>query len=255
MLVLSRREGEKLVFPNLGITLEVVRVRGSAVRLGIDAPSDVSVWRGELCAARGLQPLAVTEPKLSSARKLTHAIRNRLHAATLGLHLYRKQMDQGLIEEADRTWRKILEEFVALEAEAAPRPETPAASPPSGVRRTLIVEDDANECELLAGFLRVSGFDVATSGDGAAALDYLNSHELPDVILLDMIMPNVDGRTTIGAIRQNPGLAGLKVFAISGTSPSVFDVPTGPKGVDRWFPKPINPEELVREMTRELAES
>ena len=116
MLVLSRREGEKLVFPNLGITLEVVRVRGSC-RSGLASmpPQTFRVWRGELCAARGLQPLAVTEPKLSSARKLTHAIRNRLHAATLGLHLYRKQMDRGLIEEADRTWRKILEEFVALE--------------------------------------------------------------------------------------------------------------------------------------------
>lgn len=254
MLVLSRREGEKLVFPNLGITLEVLRVRGNAARLGIQAPSNVTILRDELCDVPGTPPAVEAAPEMSAARKLSHALRNRLHGATLALHLFRKQMDRGLLAEADQTWQKILEEFRALDAEAAPRPEKPqAVSAPR--RRTLVVEDDANECELLAGFLRVSGFEVATSGDGAAAMDYLTSHERPDLILLDMIMPRFDGRATIGAIRKNPQLANLKVFAISGTSPSTFGIPTGPQGVDRWFPKPVNPEELVREIARELSQA
>jgi CheY-like chemotaxis protein len=119
----------------------------------------------------------------------------------------------------------------------------------------LVVEDDANECELLAGFLRVSGFEVVTSGDGAAAIDYLASHDRPDLILLDMMMPRLDGRATIASIRENPRLADLKVFAISGTSPGEFGVPTGPHGVDRWFSKPVNPETLVQEISRELREA
>jgi carbon storage regulator CsrA len=255
MLVLSRREGEKLVFPNLGITLEVLRVRGNATRLGIRAPSNVAVLREELCPEGGSEPAVSAAPELSAMRKLSHAVRNRLHAATLALHLFRKQLDRGLAEEAEQTWLKILEELVALEGEAAPQPKKPASTRAERTCRTLVVEDDANECELLAGFLRVSGFEVATSGDGAAALDYLSSHELPDVILLDMIMPRLDGRATIGKIRQNPHLASLKVFAISGTSPSEFGVPTGPKGIDRWFPKPVNPEELVREIAREVRDT
>lgn len=48
MLVLSRRESEKIFFPDLGISLEIVRVKGNTVRVGINAPQEVRVLRGEL---------------------------------------------------------------------------------------------------------------------------------------------------------------------------------------------------------------
>ena len=48
MLVLSRRESEKIFFPDLGISLEIVRVKGNTVRIGVDAPREVRVQRGEL---------------------------------------------------------------------------------------------------------------------------------------------------------------------------------------------------------------
>ena len=48
MLVLSRRESDKILFPTLGITVEVVRISGNAVRLGVDAPKEIRVLRGEL---------------------------------------------------------------------------------------------------------------------------------------------------------------------------------------------------------------
>jgi CheY-like chemotaxis protein len=116
-----------------------------------------------------------------------------------------------------------------------------------------VVEDDENESALLAGFLRISGFDVAEASDGADALEYLSAHELPDLVLLDMLMPRCNGRETIDAIRRSPRFRQLKVFAISGTSPAELGVVLGPEGVDRWFQKPINPETLVREIADELA--
>ncbi len=252
MLVLSRREGEKIVFPNLGVTLEVLRVKGNAARLGVRAPADVRILRDELVEDQTLPSSGI----LSPTRRLSHAVRNRLHAANLALHLFRKLLDRGMVEQAEETYQKILHEFEALEAEAAAiKSEASPHAGPARPCRTLVVEDDANECELLAGFLRVSGFEVATSGDGAAAIDYLSSHEPPDLVLLDMMMPRFDGRATIQSIRGTPRLADLKVFAISGTSPGDFGVSTGPRGVDRWFPKPVNPETLVREISRELQES
>lgn len=48
MLVLSRRPGQKVVFPRLGITIEVLGSKGSSVRLGINAPSDISILRDEV---------------------------------------------------------------------------------------------------------------------------------------------------------------------------------------------------------------
>lgn len=58
MLVLSRKVGEQIVFPGLGITIEVVKIRGQRARLGITAPEDVNVARSEL----GAQPTGEETP-------------------------------------------------------------------------------------------------------------------------------------------------------------------------------------------------
>jgi carbon storage regulator len=66
VLVLSRRLGEKIVLPGLGITLQVVSIKGNVVRLGIEAPPDVKVLRGELVSPlnqsqrRTIRPLLMT---------------------------------------------------------------------------------------------------------------------------------------------------------------------------------------------------
>ncbi len=116
----------------------------------------------------------------------------------------------------------------------------------------LIVEDNDNERHLLAGFLNMVGFEVVTAENGVAALEYLTSHERPDVVLLDMLMPECDGPTAVTKIRRKAELEGLRIFAVSGTSPAQLGLETGPKGIDRWFHKPINPEELAREMAKDL---
>jgi len=48
MLVLSRKQDEEIVFPELGISVRIIRTKGNQVRLGIEAPSDVRILRGEL---------------------------------------------------------------------------------------------------------------------------------------------------------------------------------------------------------------
>jgi CheY-like chemotaxis protein len=116
-----------------------------------------------------------------------------------------------------------------------------------------LVEDNPNERELLATFLRMAGLSVDTAGDGADALGYLHSHARPDVILLDMGMPRCDGPTAVRAIRQEPALAGVKIVAVTGHAAEEFDLKAGPGGVDRWFQKPVDPAVLVRELERELA--
>lgn len=111
------------------------------------------------------------------------------------------------------------------------------------------MEDDGNERELLAGVLGMNGCECATAaadgdGDGDEALDYLATHARPDVVLLDMPMPRCDGPTELRAIRSNPMTAGLKVIAVSGSSPQEMGVAVSPRGVDVWFTKPRNPRSL-----------
>ena len=159
-----------------------------------------------------------------------------------------KLLELGRGSDADAELEKVLSEFQSLENDLAP---DPTAADLFG-RRALLVEDDANESELLAGFLRLSGFTVDRACDGSDALEYLAENGRPDIVLLDMQMPRCDGPTTIQAIRTNPNYAGLRVFAVSGQVPTDVGVTVGPTGVNRWFRKPLNPQALVTELQRDL---
>jgi carbon storage regulator CsrA len=262
MLVLSRGRNDKVVFPTLGISVEILRVAGNKVRLGIDAPHEVPVHRHEITEkmeANGeTHTLKFPEAKEALERKLTHATRNRLNSAALGLHLLHRNIEVGDLSDAESTIFKIFNELKAIEEELdgpvkeKPRVIKPTINAASELHhRALVVEDDDNERELLAGCLRVSGFDVDTAEDGLQAMVRLTEHA-PDVVLLDMKMPRFDGGKTISAIRSNPDYRSLKLFAVSGMKPEETDVSVGPNGVDRWFTKPLNPKALLDAIRDEL---
>jgi carbon storage regulator CsrA len=198
MLVLTRRVHQKILFPSIGTTLEIVSVKSGAVRIGIDAPPSVPVFREEILPDADREPCAPAAPADEALRRLIHQVNNRLSGSTIGLALLRRQLELGRTSELAGTLARIEQELAGLRE--AVEPAAPA-SPPLR-RRALLVEDDANECELLAGFLRMAGLDVETAGDGADALDHLRTHEKPDVVLLDMILPRCDGPSTVRAIRR-----------------------------------------------------
>jgi carbon storage regulator CsrA len=267
MLVLTRRENEKIVFPEVGITVELVSISGSRARIGVSAPAEVRILRHEI-AEKELAENPLTFPlknrpqlkALANAAKPnnpSHAVRNHLNSTSIAAQLLRRQLDMGLIDDAEATVQTLLAELNELNTEIMqPTPAKPTdtqSAKASAHRPTaLLVEDNDNERLLLAGFLKMVGFEVVTAENGKAALEYLTSHERPDVVLLDMLMPECDGPTAVTKIRKQAELAGLRIFAVSGTSPAQFGVETGPKGIDRWFHKPINPEELAREMAKDL---
>jgi carbon storage regulator CsrA len=257
MLVLSRRPLERVLFPTIHAAVQVVSVQGSTVRLGIEAPPEVRILRGELQgeATQGMASAPPADPAEASFRALRHLVRNRLHGVGIGLALMRQQLKAGRNTDLERTLAMIEAEMQKLRQAVEPAPAQMAGPPSKPARRprkALLVEDDQNERELLAGFLRISGFDVDTAGDGCDALDHLQVGERPDVVLLDMGLPRCDGATTAREIRRNPACAGLKIFAVTGHSPEEFDLDQGPRGIDRWFSKPIDPVVLLRELTQEL---
>ncbi len=254
MLVLSRGRNDKVVFPTLGISVEILRVAGNKVRLGIDAPHEVPVHRHEVSdriAANGeTESIRFPASGKSAAAKLSHDMRNRLNAAALGLHLLHRHVETGDMSDAEATIFKIFNELKAMENEL----EAPAAKPVSRSElhhRALVVEDNDNERELLAGCLRAGGYDVDTAADGLQAMVRL-TEKSPDVVLLDIHMPRFDGRKTISAIRKNPDYRGLKLFAVTGSRPDETDICVGPNGVDRWFVKPLNPNALLDALQADL---
>lgn len=245
MLVLSRRVDEELVFPNLDIRIKILRSVGNRVQLGIDAPEFIDIVRGER-----IESWNSSTPSVPGSR---HQIRNHLNAVRLALELYERQMNRGDVDAANRTFLRIVAQLRKAEVEEA----SPAPSPVNGTAsgpKVLVVDDDANERQLLAGLLQMDGCRVETANDGLDAIAFLKQGVVPDVILLDMQMPRLGGKETLAAIRDN--WRDLLVFGVSGTTPVENNIALGgPCGIDEWFEKPLNPSELVERMRQRLSSS
>ncbi len=245
MLVISRRANENLVFPGFNAVIRVLELNRATVRLGIEAPRDVTVLRGEL-AARDVDggKAAAPAPDPTLDRKLA--------ALNVLLGVARLQLDAGIGQAAEDTLDQARRDLEALRPPRDAAPPMPVLEPGKRRRTALLVEDNANERELLARLLRLAGIDVDTAGDGADALDYLRRREAPDVVLLDMGLPRCDGPTAVREIRRDPRTAGLKVFAVSGHLPSEYHWEGPSQRIDAWFSKPIDPEALLERLGTEL---
>jgi carbon storage regulator CsrA len=250
MLVLSRKENEKVLFPNLGIAFEILRVGGGKVRLGIQAPGDVSVVRDEIASE---QQLAEFAHRLQErTRHVNHELRNRLHSAVLGLAVVQQQLAADHAEDAEQTVVRLLDAVQGIDQELGAGQQA-AAAVAAARRRALVVEDNHNERRLLASYLALSGFEVESVDDGVQALDYLASHEPPDAVVLDMHLPRLGGEQAVNVLRSDPRFRGLRVYAVSGMSRHDVRIPVGPNGVNQWFTKPLDPRQLVDCINAEIS--
>ncbi len=247
MLVLSRKENESVVFPRLGISVEITRVSGRTVSVRVTAPKEIRVLRGELVDAEDLDS-SLPQPSDSETK---HALRNRLNKANLAMKLVSKQLALGRVEDAETSLAIALGALHDLDVNSESTPVPRSFSPKTGSRkRALLVEDDPNERALLASYLRASGFEVDTAEDGQAALEYLTQQK-PDAVVMDMEMPRLSGQEAIREIRADDNFADIKLFIVSGME-RCKNVPIGDRGVQRWFQKPLCPEDLVQELSTSL---
>jgi two-component system OmpR family response regulator len=81
--------------------------------------------------------------------------------------------------------------------------------------RILIVEDDADMANLALRWLERAGHTVARTSDGAAGLKMLEADPLPDLVLLDVMMPGTEGPTTLQRMRADPRLANIPVVFVT----------------------------------------
>jgi carbon storage regulator CsrA len=252
MLVLSRKQDQKVCFPGLGITVQILRVNGSSVRLGIDAPIEVRIIRDELDSVDQPAKQQARSYVIRLPQNLRHELRNELNSISIALHLFKQELEAGYVEDAEATFEKLVEHLERISANKALSREGVATDVTKKLS-VLLVEDQANEREMLAGLLRMQGYRVVTASDGLEAMDYLESNEKPSVLLIDMRMPRCDGPTTIRRIRENPAFDDIKIFAISGSSPEDNQINVGKNGVNGWFMKPLNPHTLVDAMANDVA--
>jgi CheY-like chemotaxis protein len=159
--------------------------------------------------------------------------------------MYERLVSRGDLDRAHQTYLQMLTRLKEIDRNHAPLEAIPEE--PHPMARVLIVEDDDNERELLAGLLRMDGCVVDTVPDGEQALVRLSSSEpRPDVVLLDMMMPKIDGPQMLSMIRKSSKLNDLTIFGMSGHRADEVGVTVGGRdGINAWFEKPLNPNRLV----------
>ena len=114
--------------------------------------------------------------------------------------------------------------------------------------RILVVDDDLALAEMIGIVLGSEGFDVATCSDGAQALDVFH-HENPDLILLDVMLPGVDGIEICTRIRKESDVPIVMLTARTDTADVVAGLEAG---ADDYVPKPFKPKELVARVRARL---
>jgi CheY-like chemotaxis protein len=87
----------------------------------------------------------------------------------------------------------------------------------NGESHVLVVDDHRDQCEALARLLRTAGLSTSCAVGGAAALDYL-ARRTPDLVLLDLMMPDIDGVEVLRHIRADPRTADVPVVVYSAAS-------------------------------------
>ena len=228
MLVLSRREAEKVLFPTLGITVEVTRVQGKTVRLGIDAPDEIRIVRGELDQFQS-HPLTTFQSKTSETIGNPIHIQRCLDAANLAIHLAMNQLDQQRNDQAARAMDDALQCLEELESAVVGhsqnrQPETAlvreagtkyrvAAKPTVPTAAIIASKDDLRM--RLAGLLTENGFRVVEFSEEHSLLKYLQSFEQPAVVLaIDSAAKEL---ASVGNAIQNadPNLE-LRISGVSG---------------------------------------
>ena len=118
--------------------------------------------------------------------------------------------------------------------------------------RVLVVDDERLNRMLLRRALEAEGWTVAEAPDGRFALDFLRS-EATDVVLLDIVMPELDGYGTLAAIKANPSLDHVPVIIISGVDELESVVRCIEMGATDYLTKPFQPAILRARLASSLA--
>jgi DNA-binding response OmpR family regulator len=108
----------------------------------------------------------------------------------------------------------------------------------------LVVDDDAKIVRLVRTYLERDGFMVVTAADGPAALEAIETHR-PALVVLDLMLPELDGRAVIRAVRRDEEAAHTPILVLSARSSTIDRIAGLEDGADDYLPKPFSPAELV----------
>ncbi len=126
-------------------------------------------------------------------------------------------------------------------------------SPDNRASKVIVIEDDPEMINLVKLILKKEGFDVTGAMGGRDGLDAIE-HLKPDLVLLDLMMPDIDGWEVYQTMKANEQMKGIPVIIITAKAQSIDKVlGLHIAKVDDYITKPFSPNELVASVRRVLA--
>src|SRR3989454_5236036 len=110
--------------------------------------------------------------------------------------------------------------------------------------KILVVDDEPDAVELVEFNLKSAGYEVVTAADGSEALKKARAHS-PDLIVLDLMLPEVDGVEVCKILRRDPATSGIRVIMLTAKAAEIDRVLGLELGADDYVTKPFSPRELV----------
>lgn len=275
MLILSRREAEKVLFPKLGITIEVTRVQGRTVRLGIEAPDEIRIIRAEL---EDTADLEIRKRQNNSNRpsesswNVPKEMQQCLDAANLAIHLAQNQLRQQLNDKAEEALDHALECLENLESVA----DRNAGSAPASstireakigyhfqAKKVAIVVDQDNQLgPELQNKLDSIGYETLQLDSGEALIEFLQSRDQPNLVitlhrpLIEPLQPAEEPLMAEDEFHHafvdaqeswlpQSSQSAFRMFGVGGLQKSSQTFPLGEVHVTSWFSESTDAEALA----------
>ena len=121
-------------------------------------------------------------------------------------------------------------------------------------RKILIVDDDPDAVELLRFTLKQAGFRVGTAENGVMALRKVCSLR-PDLILLDLMMPELDGFAVCETLRRDPVTAAIRIILLTAASSEFVRLTALDSGATEYMTKPFSPRHLIGRVRKLLQDT
>jgi len=188
--------------------------------------------------AEGPDPVEV--PVLAYATRKLGAAQERL------LHGHARAHPVELLPSLDVLRERIMLHISASELECGP--------PRLRGRKVLLVDDDARTVSAISGMLELHGLSVVHAPNGRKGIEELLADDGIDLILMDVMMPEMDGHATTAAIREMPRFAGLPIITVTAKAMDGDRERSLAAGANDYVTKPVNAKKLLACMERWLAD-
>ena len=223
--------------------------------------------RAKNSAGNGLPAVSVAWEDESLAA-LTHDLRNSLASIVSALHILRLQRyPNAVAEQAGKTLERQAEHLTLLvdhlsELAGVPKPRQRngvhewqrSSKPASEVqpRRILVVDDNRDAADSTGTLLLLWGHEVRVAYDGPSAITLAREYR-PDVCLLDLGMPQMDGYQVAAELRRDPVLTGMRLVAMTGYDGETDQQRSRDAGFDAHLVKPVEIAALQEVLTGEYS--